>query len=87
LNVPGNSSYFEWREVKADPALANITVQVGTFGLTGASTLGNTTSSTLTILSLANMKLYENDGNNVTINKPTVLQDEGTIYNETESIR
>jgi autotransporter-associated beta strand protein len=82
LNGTGNNSYFEWREVQADAKLANITVTAGYFGITGASTLGSTNAS-LNILAYASTKFYANDGFNVTINKPVVLNDEGTIYSET----
>jgi autotransporter-associated beta strand protein len=82
LNVPNNNSYFEWREVQADPALGNITVTAGYLGITGATTLGST-NATLSILAFANTKFYADDGFNVTINKPLVLNDEATIFNET----
>src|SRR6202042_603025 len=82
LNVPNNNSYFEWREVQADPSLGNITVTAGFFGITGATTLGST-NATLSVLAGANIKMYANDGSDVTITKPMVLNDQGTIFNET----
>ncbi|HEX4122876.1 MAG TPA: autotransporter-associated beta strand repeat-containing protein [Verrucomicrobiae bacterium] len=75
-----NNSYFEWRGVRADASLANITVQAGYFGIAGSSTLGGTNSS-LNILSGASIKLYSDDGSNALVTKPIVLNDEGTIYN------
>jgi len=82
LNGTGNNSYFEWRDVRSDTNLANITVTAGYFGVTGSTTLGNTNNS-LNILSGASMKFYSDDGFNVSISKPIVLNDEGTIYNGT----
>jgi fibronectin-binding autotransporter adhesin len=82
LNGTANNSYFEWREVQADAALADIYVTAGYLGIAGATTLGSTNYS-LNILGGASTKLYADDGFNVSISKPVVLNDEGTIYNET----
>jgi hypothetical protein len=81
LNGTVNNSYFEWRDIAADPALNNITVTAGYFGIVGSTTLGNTSSSSLNVLSGATVKLY-NVISNVVITKPVVLNDGSTFYSE-----
>ena len=56
---PSNPSggYFEWRNLAVDPALANINLVSGTFGIVGSTTFGNPTS-TLTLGSTAALTFF-----------------------------
>jgi autotransporter family porin len=80
LNGTANNNYFEWRDIRADAALANIYVPAGYFGIAGSTTLGSTNYA-LNILAGGAIKCYADDGFSVVITKPVVLNDAGTIYN------
>ncbi len=78
LTLNGTSGgYFEWKNLTLDSALANITINAGTLGIVGATTLGNP-SSTLTLASGAGITFY-NAANNVSVNKQVDFQSGATI--------
>jgi fibronectin-binding autotransporter adhesin len=80
LTLNSTAGYFEWRDVKADTNLANITIAAGTLGITGSSTLGNP-ADFLDIPAGTGLVFYNNDGFNVSINKQVVINDEGVLQN------
>ena len=80
LNGTANNTYFEWRDVHADAALANIDITAGALGIAGSTTVGNSANS-LTVESTAGLKFYSDDGFNASINKQIVLKDSGYIQN------
>jgi autotransporter-associated beta strand protein len=71
------SGYFQWNNVAADPALANINLSAGQWGLVGSTTLGNP-SATLTLTAGAKLIFY---GANVYANKQVDFQANAEIDN------
>ncbi|HEX4122877.1 MAG TPA: autotransporter-associated beta strand repeat-containing protein [Verrucomicrobiae bacterium] len=80
LVLDSTTGYFEWRGVAADSALANIDLTgAGTWGLVGATTLGNPTN-TLTLEAGTALTFY-NASVNVTVNKAIIFNGGATIGN------
>ncbi|HEX3717855.1 MAG TPA: autotransporter-associated beta strand repeat-containing protein [Verrucomicrobiae bacterium] len=81
LVLNSTTGYFEWRGVVADAALANIDLTgSGTWGLVGATTLGNPTN-TLTLEPGTALTFYNANGVNVTLNKAIIFNGGATIGN------
>jgi len=70
-----NSTYFEWSSVAVDPALANINLLSGTWGVKGSTTFGNP-SSTLTLSPGATLTFWNP---NVYMNKAVDFQSGAAI--------
>ncbi len=77
--VSSANSYYEWRNLALDAALANINVTSGTLGVVGSTSLGNP-GSTLTLFSGASMAFY-NATTNVNVNKQWDMQNGATLQN------
>lgn len=69
------TGYFQWNNVAVDPALANINLLAGTWGVVGTTTFGNP-ASTLTLASGATLTFYNP---NVYLNKGVDFQSGATI--------
>ncbi|HEX4262899.1 MAG TPA: autotransporter-associated beta strand repeat-containing protein [Verrucomicrobiae bacterium] len=69
------SGYFQWNNVSADSALANINLLAGQWGLVGSTTLGNP-NGILTLTAGAQLVFY---GANVNVNKQVDFQSGATI--------
>jgi fibronectin-binding autotransporter adhesin len=54
---PASGVYFQWQNVSVDPALANINLEGGSFGIVGSTTFGNP-SGVLTIAPSATLVFY-----------------------------
>jgi hypothetical protein len=81
LVLNSTTGYFEWRGVVADSALANIDLTgSGTWGLIGATTLGNPTN-TLTLEPGTALTFYNANGVNVTLDKAIIFNGGATIGN------
>ncbi|HUA65619.1 MAG TPA: autotransporter-associated beta strand repeat-containing protein [Alphaproteobacteria bacterium] len=72
------STYFQWQNVSVDPALANINLEGGEFGIVGSTTFGNPTG-VLTIGPSAALVFYGGSAN--FMNKGVDFQSGGYIDN------
>ncbi len=72
------STYFQWQNVSVDPALANINLENGEFGIVGSTTFGNP-AGVLTIGSSAALVFYGGSAN--FMNKGVDFQSGGYIDN------
>ncbi|HZV36586.1 MAG TPA: autotransporter-associated beta strand repeat-containing protein, partial [Verrucomicrobiae bacterium] len=81
LTLNGNG-YYEWRNLAVDSALANITVESGTLGIVGTTSLGNP-SGTLTLSSSGSggITFYNSSLGNANVNKQIDFQSGPIIAN------
>lgn len=82
LTLNGTGQYYEWRNLAVDSALANITVEAGTLGIVGTTSLGNA-SGTLTLSSTGSggITFYNSSLGNANVNKQIDFQPGPVIAN------